>query len=290
MTPTLQRVSALLCLLLAAAAVYLHAGEALWNDEIYTLEYFVFKGIGTVLTDYHVPNNHILANVFYWLWIKVTAVGDLGVLLDHPWRMRLAPLGLSALSLWLVYRAGLQIGGRTTGWLALLLLLSGTTFQSYAFQVRGYALSMTASAAMAALVLQWAAGKPLTRPQQAGLALAAAALLYTLPSNLYAWVAALGGLAIVQAMSVRTEGIKPALQPAGMLAAGAALAFLCYQPVLSQMQASEYFTTGASFQGEHFRKFGSVFSDFFSGRWLLLPLFIAGGYWGWQQGGGRRKQ
>jgi hypothetical protein len=290
MNPTLQRISAALCLLLAAAALYFHAGEALWNDEIYTLESFVFKGIGTVLTDYHVPNNHILANVLYWLWVKITAVDGLGELLEHPWRIRLAPLGFSALTLWFVYRAGLQIGGRSAAWLSLLLLLSGVTFQAYAFQVRGYALSMTASAAMSALMLQWAAGKPLERLQQIGLALAAAVLLYTLPSNLYCWAAALGGAVTAQALFVRSEGVKPALPIAGMLTAGAVLAFLCYQPVMTQIRGSEYFATAASFRAEHFQKFGLVLSHFFSWRWLLLPLILTGAYFGWRQGAAARKQ
>ncbi|MCK6692328.1 MAG: hypothetical protein L6Q97_09515, partial [Thermoanaerobaculia bacterium] len=291
MTPALQRISALSGLFLAAAAVFFHAGEALWNDEIYTLQQFVFKDIGTVVTDYHVPNNHILANIFHWLWVKITLVSNLGELLDHPWRMRLLPLLFSVFTLWLVYRAGSHIGGgRSTGWLAVLLLLSGVTFQAYAFQVRGYALSMTASAAVTALALQWAGGKPLTRLQQAGMALAAAALLYTLPSNLYFWAAAVGGAVFAQAISVRTEGIKPVLPLAGFLIGGAVLSFLCYQPVIGQMQGSEYFASGASFQGEHFRKFGLVLSHFFSGRWVLLPVALAGAYFGWQKGGAARKQ
>lgn len=290
MTPTLQRISALSSLFLAAAAVFFHAGEALWNDEIYTLQQFVFKGIGTVVTDYHVPNNHILANIFHWLWIKLTFVNNLGELLDHPWRIRLLPLLFSVFTLWLVYRAGHQIGGRSAGWLAAVLLLSGITFQAYAFQVRGYALSMAASAAVSTLILQWAAGKPLSRLQQAVLGLAAAVLLYTLPSNLYIWAAAIVGTMIAQAIFARTEGIKPALPPAGSLIAGALLAFLCYQPVFGQMQGSEYFATGAAFQGEHFRKFGLVLSHFFSGRWLLLPVALAGAYFGWKKDGAARKQ
>lgn len=290
MTPALQRISAVLCLFLSAAALWFHAGEPLWNDEIYTLQQFVFKGFGTVLTDYHVPNNHILANIFHWLWIKLTATNELGALLDQPWRIRLLPLLFSAATLWLVFRAGQLIGGRPAGWLAVLLLLSGIAFQAYAFQVRGYVLSMTASAAVSALALQWAAGKPLTRLQQAGLAMASAALLYTLPSNLYYWAAAVGGVVLAQLIFVREEGLRPAFSFAGLLMAGALLAFICYQPVILQMQNSEYFATGPVFQGEHFRKSGLVLSHFFSGRWLLLPVVMAGAYFAWQKGGGARKQ
>ncbi|HAD13809.1 MAG TPA: hypothetical protein DCF33_15390 [Saprospirales bacterium] len=290
MTPNLQRISTALCVLLAASAAYFHASEALWNDEIYTLEKFVFKGIGTVLTDYHVPNNHILSNVFYCFWTTITAVDSIGELLEHPWLIRLMPLAFSMITLWLVYRAGIQIGGHSAGWLSVLVLLSGVTFQAYAFQVRGYALSMTASAAISALILQWAAGKPLARLQQLGLALSVLVLLYTLPSNLYFWAAAIGSCVITQAVFSRTEGIKAFLLLFGLLVAGAALAVVAYLPVMDQMQNSEYFAAGKSFQGEHFQKFGLVFSHFFSGRWLLLPVLIAGTYLGWRQGNVLRKQ
>lgn len=114
----LQRFALLICLLLAAAALYTHLGDDLWNDEIYTLQFFVFKGIGTIVGDYHVPNNHIFANVLHWLWLNATGARDLGVLLDHPWRIRLLPLGLSALTVWWVYHAGRQVAGTPAGWLA----------------------------------------------------------------------------------------------------------------------------------------------------------------------------
>lgn len=286
----LQRITALLCLVLIAAALYFHFGEPLWNDEIYTLQTFVLKGFGVTLTDYHVPNNHILANLLYGLWLQVSAVSDLGVLLDHPWRIRLMPAVFSGLTLWYVFQAGKQLGDRSTGWLALVLLLSGITFQAYAFQVRGYALTMAASAALAAGCLQWAAGKPFSRLQQVGLGLSAAVLLYTLPSNLYAWAAAFGGLVLAQIWTARTEGMKPLWPMILTLSAGALLAFLCYQPVLQQLLGSEYFASGVSKRGEHFQQFQRVMLDFFSSRWLLAPLFLAGAYFGWQKGAGPRKQ
>ncbi len=290
MTPALQRVAAVLCALLAASAVYFHLGDALWNDEIYTLQYFVFKGIGTVLTDYHVPNNHILANVLHWFWVKVTAVDGLGVLLDHPWRMRLLPLVFSALTVWFVYRAGVHIGAGGVGWLAVVLLLSGVTFQAYAFQIRGYALSMTATAAMSAYLLQWAGGKALGRLQYVGLALASAALLYALPSNLYCWLAAFAGVMFGQALRARSAGMAPVLPVAGSLVVGALLAFLCYQPVLGQLLGSDYFEPGASFRMDHVHQFGLVISHFFSWRWLLAPVCLAGVYACWRQGEAARAQ
>ncbi|MDX2134907.1 MAG: hypothetical protein SFV52_08980 [Saprospiraceae bacterium] len=290
MTPVLQRVAAIVCALLAASAVYFHLGDALWNDEIYTLEHFVFKGIGTVLTDYHVPNNHILSNAAHWLWVKVTAADGLGILLDHPWRMRLLPLAFSALTVWFVYRAGAHIGAGGVAWLPVVLLLSGVTFQAYAFQIRGYALSMTAAAAVSAFLLQWTAGKPLGRLQHLGLALASAVMLYALPSNLYCWMAAVAGVVLAQALSVRSAGMAPVLPVAGSLLGGGLLAFLCYQPVLGQLLGSAYFAPGASFRADHATQFGLVLSHFISWRWLLVPVCLAGAYWGWLQGSAARRQ
>lgn len=287
---TLQRATAFVCLLLGAAALYWHAGEDLWNDEIYTLQFFVFKGIGTVLTDYHVPNNHILANVLHWFWLQVTAVPDLGALIDQPWRIRLLPAVLSALTLWWVYRAGHSIGGRTTAWFAVLLLLSGITFQAYTFQVRGYALSMAASAAVAALVLPWAAGRPFTWTHGLALALAASVLLLALPSNLYGWAAALGATILMQVLRGRAGGIGAVGWVAGGLVVGMALALVGYLPVLEQLQSNAYFETGASLQSEHFHKFRLVLTHFFGHRWLLLPILLAGAYFAWRQNAAPRRQ
>lgn len=38
--------------------------NSLYNDEVYSIVFFAAKGAATTLTDYHVPNNHVLYNLF----------------------------------------------------------------------------------------------------------------------------------------------------------------------------------------------------------------------------------
>lgn len=290
MSALLQRLSLGICLVLAASALYFHFGNDLWNDEIYTLQSFVFKGLGTVLTDYHVPNNHILTNIFHWGWVQLTGVNDLGALLDSPWRIRLLPLCFSALTVWWVYRAGLACGDRPTGLLAVLMLLSGLTFQAYAFQVRGYALNMTVVAGLSAWAMRWANGDNRRHRDLLPLALLTAALLYVLPSNVYFGLAAALGVILAQGGNARTETWKPAVPVLAALAAGAVIAFAAYGPVLDQLQGSAYFESKGAGKTTSGALFGRVMADFFSYRWLLLPLASLGVYQLFHTGGPARKQ
>ena len=72
-----------LCAAMFGYMAWIRGNEALWNDEIYTLQYFVLKGLPSVLTDYHVPNNHILSNILHWGWLKLLGIQEIGSLLDH---------------------------------------------------------------------------------------------------------------------------------------------------------------------------------------------------------------
>ncbi|HNE27774.1 MAG TPA: hypothetical protein PLW66_01330 [Saprospiraceae bacterium] len=290
MPALLQRFTLAICLVLAGSALFFYFGNDLWNDEIYTLQNFVFRGIGTVLTDYHVPNNHILSNIFHRGWLQLTGVNDLGVLLDAPWRIRLLPLCFSALAVWWVYRAGQATGDRSTGLLAALLLLSGLTFQAYAFQVRGYALSMTASAGLSAWAMRWANGERGNRWNLFAPALLTAALLYTLPSNAYFGLAVAAGLFFAQGTNARYESWKPVWPALGALAAGAVIALAAYWPVLNQLLGSTYFESKSTVEGTSGALFSRVMADFFSYRWLLAPLAGLGVYQLVRTAGPARKQ
>ena len=279
----IQRLFAAAGLGLFSVALYLHGNEALWNDEIYTLREFVFKGLSAVLSDYHVPNNHILANVLHWAWLKVTGARELGVLLDAAWRIRLWPALLAGPTAWLVFRAGKQIGGMPAGWLAVFFLLTGVTFQQFAFQIRGYPLGMLAAGGFLMLTLQWTAEQQLGRWQYVGLAAAVAALLYAVPFNVY--VVAAVCVAALPAMKavLRARGKTPVLAWLGAVAGGGLLAAALYLPVWSQVTSNEYVATGKAFQKLHLDNALLVVRHFMSWRWLLAPVFLAGAWYAWKQ-------
>jgi len=276
------------CLLLAALAAYLHGNEDLWNDEIYTLQFFVFKGFSTIVTDYHVPNNHILANILHWAWTGLFGLNE-GDLLDTAWKIRLLPGLLSAGTALVLWRTGRRFWGSTGAWVAVLLLLSGITFQCFAFGVRGYPLSLLIASGLLYSALLFLEKNRLSLPHAIGMAAGTAALLYTIPSNLY-FIAALGVMAALAKGWKSRDQRLAIVQLELALLAGIALAVGLYAPVLGKVLHNEYVEAGAAMRAEHWQNAGRVLTQFFSWRFLLLPLLL----FGWWKAGSidplRRKQ
>lgn len=276
-------------LLLFAHAAWLHGNEDLWNDEIYSLRFFVFKGLSVVLTDYHVPNNHIFANVLHWLWVQLPGCGDMGALLDDAWRLRLLPGLLSAVTAGLLWQAASKNWGRHAGGIAVLLLLSGITFGNFAFQVRGYALSMLAGSGLLYGALNLFQKKHISFHVSVLVALSTAVLLYTIPSNLY-FVLSVGAMALLTCNWREPIGRAAALWFGGAMVAGALIAIAWYVPVLDRIFNNEYVAGSGAFRGEHFGNMATTLEHFFSWCWMLLLLLLPGWWFAVQEAGLRRRQ
>lgn len=272
--------------LLGCAAAYWHGNDDLWNDEIYTLNNFVFKGLPTVLTDYHVPNNHIFANVLHWLWATLTGA-DFGDCLDAPWRIRLLPGLLSVFTVVVLIRTAGRHWGTEAGFAAGLALLTGITFQSFAFQVRGYPLSLLAASGLLYCALRVLQHNTFLWKNWATVAALTAALLWAIPSNLY-FVLVVGLLVpVAAALHPRDDSGSSrrrflgegnvALKFAAATLAGVALAALLYAPVLGQMLHNQYLSPGQPFQAAHWENSEKTLRHFVSWRWPLLPVLL----WGW---------
>ncbi len=269
----------LCCLILAGLAVYLHGNEDLWNDEIYSLQFFVFKGPATIVADYHVPNNHILANLSHWAWVSLFGLNE-GDLLDSAWKIRLLPGLLSAGTAVVLWWTGWRFWGPTGAWLAVLLLLSGITFQSFAFGVRGYPLTLLIASGLLYGALLFLEKNRLSILQALGIMAGTAALLYTIPSNLY-FVAAIGVMfTLAKGWQSRDQRIAMVQFDLALLA-GLLLAVGLYMPVLDNVLHNEYVETGAPLRAEHWQNTAQVLAQFFSWRFLLAPLFL----YGWWKAG-----
>lgn len=283
--------------LLGCAAAYWHGNEDLWNDEIYTLKSFVFKGLSTVLTDYHAPNNHIFANVLHWLWASLTGA-NFGDCLDAPLRIRLLPGLLSVLTVVVLVRAAARQWGAEAGFAAGLALLTGISFQSFAFQVRGYPVSLLAASGLLFFALRVLQHNTFLWKNGVAVAAVVAALLWAIPSNLY-FVLVVGLLVPVAAVlypsaqsdpdilpsanpprrvfSDKNFALSPALGFAAAVLVGVMLAMLLYTPVLGQMLSNQYLAAGQSFQPAHWENSEKTLRHFVSWRWPLLPVLL----WGW---------
>src|SRR6185369_4059270 len=61
----------------------------LWNDEIYTLKHFTFVSALQIVTDYHVPNNHIFFNLINHAYLQLIGEQTVHTLMDHSWVLRI---------------------------------------------------------------------------------------------------------------------------------------------------------------------------------------------------------
>ncbi len=259
-------------LLLFADMVWTHGNDALWNDEIYTLRNFVFKGLPGVLWDYHVPNNHILSNVFHWLWIHLTGVTDLGQLLDEAWRIRIWPGLLAIATIYMVYDLGRRAIHSLGGAIAVVVLLTTLAFGNFALQVRGYSLSMLLITGLVYGSFRVLSARATDRVSIAALALSVFGLLYTIPSNLYV-IAAAG---IMLAVLLGKSNKKTVLIAFAAMGGGALAAVALYLPMLDQVTGNEYIAAGRSFRKEHLDLLKTTLEHFLNWRFLLLPLLVFG--------------
>lgn len=269
---SLLRLFLIAAALLFADMVWTHGNDALWNDEIYTLQYFVFKGLPGVLWDYHVPNNHILSNIFHWIWIHLSGITDLGQLLDEAWRIRIWPGLLAFATVCMVYNLGRRAIRPLGGAVAVVVLLTTLAFGNFALQVRGYSLSMLLITGLIYGAFRVLSARETDRVSIAALALSVFGLLYTIPSNLYV-VAAAG---IMLAVLLGKNNKKTILNAFAAIGGGGLAAVALYLPMFDQVTGNEYVAAGRSFRKEHFQLLLTTLEHFLNWRFLLLPLLVFG--------------
>jgi hypothetical protein len=116
----------------------------LWYDEVISLTDFVLGPPGQRLLDvfrhYPVANNHILFSALAWIWVRACPLP----LTD--WTLRLLPFACGLLMVWLICVDWRRWLGRRMALLAGLLFAISPVFTAFAYQFRGYSLSMLLSA------------------------------------------------------------------------------------------------------------------------------------------------
>ena len=133
-----------------------------WYDEVLTLGNFVLdpqgKGLwGAVFRTYPIANNHILSTAVYWVWVRA-----LNFALDTEWLVRLPSIlcGAALISL-VVCHWRKWLGAQLANAGGLLLAIS-PVFTAFAYQVRGYSLSMLLAGIAISAALEWQAGRKWT--------------------------------------------------------------------------------------------------------------------------------
>jgi hypothetical protein len=113
-----------------------------WQDEIYTLVYFVFESYKTILTNYQNTNNHILFNFLIKTIGHGLGIRNLLASLEQPYILRLILLCITLITLRIFYKVTSAHYGRSFAETSTIILCTTIVYLNFAVQLRGYSLSI----------------------------------------------------------------------------------------------------------------------------------------------------
>jgi hypothetical protein len=195
----------------------------LWHDEIYTIDVFVRRGPRFIVSDYHLPNNHVLFSLLEWPFYCLS---------DSNFVLRLAPFVCAIGTLIVLFRLAWRLAGLPCAVTSTALLGLNQMFLNFAIQVRGYSLSMLLAAFLGSLAVMQP-GKLVWR-RWVATALVGAAFLYVLPTNVLFFLP-LTAIAVGMTLANKPGKKQVAAEALAWLTAPA-LALLCYLPILDQIR------------------------------------------------------
>lgn len=255
-----------------------HLTVDFWYDEVMSLEEFILVPISKTLTDYPAPNNHIFFNLLMNLWCKLWGINTFAQAANAVFIVRLLPLFFTLTTVLFVYLTGKKYFNKGTAFISIIILLTTIPFFNFAAQVRGYGLSIM----LCSILLYCALGfysKPKVR-YGVVVAVLAAFLLFTIPSNLYAVLSALvvlGFIFISQSYKyhVRIAIRFNAAKLMGCLLLGIALGVLLYLPVARQVVNNEYVKSEGLFRWEIWNDAGLFYKLLYNWEiWIAILLAV----------------
>ena len=213
-----------------------------------------------ILTDYSAPFNHMLYTCLLRLWVDVVGRGDAEVLLRLP----SVAFGLGAVAT-LLFGLRKPSGplSEPASWLAAALLAGSPSFLLFAWQIRGYCLSMLLGAAMLAFYFRRE-----KRGAGSGYALCGAASIAVMPTNRLL----VAGLGVAHVLSTRPRRLR--LSPLLWLAAPLA-GFLAYAAVFAGLFAAATTSDWAGSLGHSAFLAGEAAGSFAFAAWLA-PFAVLG--------------
>ncbi len=271
----------LVILVIAIVGTFYRVGLDLWNDELYTLDKFTLVPIRTVLYDYHVPNNHILYNLFNHFVLNLFDVFNLNSLLSDPWILRVVSGVYSTISVVAIFFIAKEKWDKRTAILTVVFLLSSWPFMNYAFQIRGYALS-SCLLSLLVLVLYRFDRSNLKYLLFASIVALSFALIVTVPLNLYVLLVIglfFGGRVLFswyKTKQLLSENHRSDLILATAVLLGALAALMFYVPIFSEVFFNEYTVSQHLFHPHTLEVFFHFLIQYLSNKWILLLVFVFG--------------
>jgi len=255
-----------------------HINLDFWNDEIYTLKHFTFVPLEAIVTDYHVPNNHVLFNLINSIYLKVFGVGTIYTLMDTPYVLRVIPLIYAFLTLFITYKIGRKFFNRQVGLMGCIALMTTLAYYNFSLQIRGYGLSTLLLGCIVYYSLSY------LRSSKKRLVLIiivlSALLFYTIPSNIYGIACVMFIVGLYGFMDafrkMKREGqnfvrVGKHLWLIIAMSVGVLIALLLYSPVFEDVFLNKYVVGGSPFNFAKLdRYFSHVVPSMLSGRLLFL--------------------
>ncbi len=171
-------------LLLFFLALVFFLNNDFWQDEIYTIEHFIFVSWNIFLTDYHSTNNHIFFNGVVKFFANLFGINSTLQALEHPYLLRIFPFLFTVLSVIIFYRGFSKHYGKMFAETGVSILCTTVVLLDFGAQLRGYSLSILLSIIQYFTFLNIIKYK-YRKPQFIILFLVTASSLLCLPTNIY---------------------------------------------------------------------------------------------------------
>ena len=125
-------VALLVITLLALLIRLIFISKPMSHDEAYTFLAFASRSFRVVISDYHLPNNHVFHTILVYLAYHLFG--------NQPWIIRLPALVAGVLVVPATYWVGCLFYDRNTAILSAALVASASPLISYSTSARGYSL------------------------------------------------------------------------------------------------------------------------------------------------------
>ncbi len=255
-----------------------------WNDEIYTIQHFILTSPINTVSDYHVPNNHILFNLINNFYLKIVGISSLHELFDNAWKLRIIPLIYSFITAYYIYKIGCKHINRTVGLLTLVLFITSLTFYNFSLQIRGYGLSIMLGVIIVHFILNYL--KYLNKKDIIIIGFLSFLLFYSIPSNLYFLASIIIALGLYNIIYKRKTGDLFHNKYSHLIYAiivGILFTVLLYIPIISDVFSNEHVRPGNYLILSRLKiKLFNIGDGLVYNRWVIISLFIIVSYIGFK--------
>ena len=245
-----------------------------WSDEIYSLNEFILVPISKTLTDYHVPNNHVFANLIANIYLKIIQIDSLGDLLYRPYLIRVVPFVFALGTYFYLYKIGRKFFSRSVALLSVGLLVFNLSYINFALQIRGYGLSAMLLIAIVYCIFEGFESKK----SYVRLALLTSLLFYTTPSNLL-FLLGIGLYLTCRFLIARKNKKQASIYPLLTFCVGIFFGLIFYAAIIEDVFFNKYTQRGESFRLPILIYYSyAIVKSLLWSKWVLVPFALVGAY------------